>query len=445
MSTSPSPLLLLELNEINFESIEAYARAGKLPALSSLLARHGYSRTESEQDYETLEPWIQWVTAHTGLSFAEHGVFRLGDIVHHDLVQIWEQLEAYGLKVGAVSPLNAKNRTRNAAFFVPDPWTETDVTGSQITCRLYEAIAQAVNDNAGGRLEISSKLWLALGAAANARPSNYGRYVKLALSGREKPWAKAMFLDLLLADFFVGKIKQSRPDFATLFLNAGAHIQHHYMFSSSVYSGRQKNPAWYVPDAVDPVLEVYELYDRIIADVMHALPNYRLMLSTGLHQDPHPQLTYYWRLKEHAAFLQELDISFQRVEPRMSRDFLVVCASSEQAREAERQLAMVTSADGTPLFSIDNRGGDLFVMLTYPKDIPPGFSFLLGNQRFEDLRRHVAFVAIKNGQHNGIGYFLDAGSPRKSHPDTFPLRRLPDILKTMLGVGDCSAQHQEAV
>ena len=65
--------------------------------------------------YEHLEPWIQWVTAHTGLDFAEHGVFRLGDIVARDLPQIWEQLEEKGLRVGAICPMNAKHRLKDAA------------------------------------------------------------------------------------------------------------------------------------------------------------------------------------------------------------------------------------------------------------------------------------------------------------------------------------------
>src|SRR5688572_7063566 len=91
-------LLFLELNEINFEYLEAYIARGELPAFRDFFARHGYSETTSEQRYDELEPWIQWVTAHTGKSLSEHGVFRLGDIVDHDLPQIWERLEDLGLR-----------------------------------------------------------------------------------------------------------------------------------------------------------------------------------------------------------------------------------------------------------------------------------------------------------------------------------------------------------
>src|SRR5688572_20763032 len=115
-------LLFLELNEVNFDFVQKYVARGGLPNFARLIARHGVTLTSSEQRYEQLEPWIQWVTAHTGRTFAEHGVFRLGDIVNRDIPQIWELLEERGFSVGAISPMNAKHRLRNPAFFVPDPW-----------------------------------------------------------------------------------------------------------------------------------------------------------------------------------------------------------------------------------------------------------------------------------------------------------------------------------
>ena len=177
------PLLLLELNEINFDHVRSYVELGKLPVLGRLIARHGVTETVSERKYDELEPWIQWVTAHTGMTLAEHKVFRLGDIVKHDIPQIWEALEAQGLKVGAISPMNAKNRCRAPAFFVPDPWTPTRVSGSRTMKRLYKAVAQAVNDNAQSRVTASSAAGLLAGLAAYARPVNYGGYLRFVRSG----------------------------------------------------------------------------------------------------------------------------------------------------------------------------------------------------------------------------------------------------------------------
>lgn len=417
-------LLFLELNEVNFRYLEAYIARGELPAFRTFLERHGYSETTSERSYNELEPWIQWVTAHTGMPLADHGVFRLGDIVTRDIPQIWEQLEARGLTVGAISPMNAKNRLKRPAFFVPDPWTSTDVSAPPVFQRLYAAIAQAVNDNARSRLTAKSAIDLAVGGFLAANPKNYGRYAAIMLKAKSRPWFRAMFLDLLLTDLFSLCVKRSQPHFATLFLNAAAHIQHHYMFASAVYDGPLANPGWYLAEGEDPLLDVYRLYDGILADIQQRFPDARLMLATGLHQEPHPAVTYYWRLRDHTKFLSRVGVPFRRVEPRMSRDFLIDCASSENAAVAERRLRMARTSDGTQLFEVDNRGSDLFVMLVYPNDIPDNMGFEIGNERFVSLRNDVAFVAIKNGHHNGIGYFADSGLASGSHA-SFPLSDIP--------------------
>jgi hypothetical protein len=418
-------LLFLEFNEINIESALFYCARGCLPHLQRLIDSVGWQTTTSEHQYEHLEPWIQWVTAHTGLTLAEHGVFRLGDIVGRGLSQIWEQLEQRGLKVGAISPMNAEHRVRDPAFFVPDPWTATGITAPRRLERLYRAISQVVNDNAQAKLTPASAVALLAGALSYARPRNYFRYLAAALTSHQRPWRRAMVLDLLLSDVFIRQVRATQPHFASLFLNAGAHIQHHYMFCADSYAGPHRNPEWYVPRGVDPVREVYELYDRILGDVRRAFPLARVMVATGLHQVPHGEVTYYWRLKDHAAFLRQIGVEFERVDPRMSRDFLVSCRDAEQAARTARVLQLAVAADGTPLFEVDNRGRDIFAMLVYAGPIERDFTFTVGSIVHRALHDNVAFVALKNGEHSGTGYFLDSGAAKGSVPAEFPLAEIP--------------------
>src|SRR5688500_16929517 len=122
-------LILIELNEINFDVAGKYAATSRLPAFQKLLAGSSI-RTTAESHYESLEPWIQWPSAHCGLTAAEHRIFRLGDIVHSRAPQVFEQLESQGLRVGAISAMNAANRLREPASFIPDPWTQTPSDGS---------------------------------------------------------------------------------------------------------------------------------------------------------------------------------------------------------------------------------------------------------------------------------------------------------------------------
>lgn len=427
------PLILLELNEISFEYVEAYIARGELPHLGSLIRRHGYSETTSEDNYEELEPWIQWVTAHTGLAFWGHGVFRLGDIVHNEFPQLWELLEAGGLKVGAVSPMNAANRLQDPAFFLPDPWTDTPASGSWLLRELGRAISQAVNDNTKGRVSLRSALILLISAFRYAYPSRYAAYLRDSLTSRGRPWRRALVLDRLVANVFEREWCRYRPDFSSVFLNGVAFVQHHYMFSSAVYGGRQRNPEWYVSARMDPMLEAYRLYDDILGRMMRY--GARMMIATALHQIPYGQTTYYWRLRDHERTLRKWGVPFRKIQPRMSRDFLVVCHDEIEAEAAAACLRSATADGGEPLFEVDLRDGDLFVMLIYPRDVGKGFRVRVGQRWYDDFAKDVAFVAIKNGHHHGVGYFLDTGEHADERPASFPLAQLKDRVMKARGFG----------
>lgn len=402
-------LILLEMNEITLPFIERYVSKGMLPNFRQILDKYGYIKTDSESEYENLEPWIQWVTLHSGLTFGQHGIFRLGDAVHSGIRQVFEILEEKGLRVGAVSPMNAANRLRNPAFFVPDPWTAGAVSGPGNLRRLYAAISQVVNDNARARITPKSVLWLLGGFLGYARMSNLPKYLQYTLRARRSPWTRALFLDCLLSDAFIKLWLRTRPDFATLFVNGAAHIQHHYFFNSSAYSGTQRNPAWYVGRDEDPVREAYELYDSILGSVLRAAPDARLLVATGLSQEPCDSPVYYYRLTDHDGFLRQVGVEFDRVLARMSRDFLIECRDAMQARKTEEVLRSGV-LENVPLFEVDNRGNSLFVMLTYPHriDLQACASFSTG--QVDTFGKHVAFVAMKNGRHNGTGYLIDTGS-----------------------------------
>jgi len=57
-----------------------YIENGKLPNWKKFIDKHGLFVTTSEKKYEELEPWIQWPTVRTGLTYQEHEIFRLGDV-----------------------------------------------------------------------------------------------------------------------------------------------------------------------------------------------------------------------------------------------------------------------------------------------------------------------------------------------------------------------------
>jgi hypothetical protein len=122
----------------------------------------------------------------------------------------------------------------------------------------------------------------------------------------------------------------------------------------------------------------------------------------------------------------------------MSRDFLVICGSAEEAARCEQSLLAVHAPDGLPLFTVENRGQDLFVMLSYPKEIARGFVPRMQGRPLWDIHEDVVFVALKNGEHNGVGYVIDTGVSRAELP-AFRLAELPARIFAALGIAEKGA------
>lgn len=420
MNTSARmPLLVVELNEVNCDLVRRYLPTQHLPSFRRLLTQFDSIETFAEQEYNQLEPWIQWVSAHSGKTFNEHGIFRLGDGAESDIPQIYEALERGGLSVGAISPMNSRNSLVRPAYFVPDPWTRTPSDSSGFSRRLTAMLRQTVNENAQGKISWRSLLTLVEVVLRTFDLRGTTQLLKLIGKAGGRQWYKALVLDQLIHLVHMHSLRAAKPDASFVFLNAGAHIQHHYYFNSTQIQTAYKNPPWYVSASEDPILDMITAYDHMLADYLALVDQgARLLLATGLTQVPYNRVKFYYRLKDHAEFLQRLGIRFDAVQPRMTRDFEILFASNEEATAAADKLsALKLSRDGVRLFNeIDNRGKSLFVILTYPHEITPGDKAVSPEGEIADLDKQVAFVAIKNGMHDTKGFAFASIGTLKSTP-----------------------------
>ena len=85
-------LILIELNEINFDIVKKYISNTKLKNFSYII-NNNFKTTTSEKEYSKLEPWIQWVSIHTGMEANEHKIFRLGEAKNFNYEQIFEKIQ----------------------------------------------------------------------------------------------------------------------------------------------------------------------------------------------------------------------------------------------------------------------------------------------------------------------------------------------------------------
>ena len=85
-------LILVELNEINFDIVKEYIGNTKLKNFSYII-NNNLKTTIAEKEYSKLEPWIQWVSVHTGMDANEHKIFRLGESKNFNYEQIFEKVQ----------------------------------------------------------------------------------------------------------------------------------------------------------------------------------------------------------------------------------------------------------------------------------------------------------------------------------------------------------------
>ena len=114
----------------------------------------------------------------------------------------------------------------------------------------------------------------------------------------------------------------------------------------------------------------------------------------------------------------------------MSRDFLVKFKEETDAINAEKLLnSFYASKDDIKIFEVDNRGTSLFVELVYPNDINESDSIYSkeSSLKLEKFKSYLAFVAIKNGEHNGIGYVTSNFDLKQEK--TIELKSLKSIIK----------------
>ena len=150
----------------------------------------------------------------------------------------------------------------------------------------------------------------------------------------------------------------------------------------SAYKGPIRNPEWYVDPDEDPVFEVYALYDRSWQRCSGAFPKARLMIGTGLHQNPHSKVTFYWRLKNHAVLCASSESNSIRSLRACRGTSSVSCRSAEQAKAAERRLLSGTGGRRQPVVrSRQPRHGPIRHVRLSRRTLPPTPAFAVGDLR----------------------------------------------------------------
>lgn len=400
-------LIFIQLNEINFDLLRKYKNFKNFKFFNDEFLNN-LKITSSEEEYSNLEPWIQWVSVNTGLSANEHKIFKLGDINQSDIRQIYEIVENKGYKVGAICPMNVKNNLKNSKYFIPDPWTKTKLPKNFFQKLIYSSLSEAVNDNSKNKLSLKNKIIILTLCLYFFRGKSFLKFLKFFYKSIKLKWFRAIIFDFLLHKIHIKYLKKYNKDFSTVFFNAGAHIQHHYLHNSRILNDKiKKNPEWYLDQKHDPILDVYSFYDEILLDYLNN--DYSILIATGLTQTPFIEKEYYYRIKNHTEFIKKLDINFKFIYPRMSRDFLISFDNHEDCSKASKILNNINIINKYKFFDFQIRDKSIFVIFCYNKKIDQKYEMKINTNKSINLYESVNFVALKNGKHDQKGYVASFG------------------------------------
>lgn len=437
----------LELNEISTPVIRSLCARGELPNFARILREWACLESTSEEEYELIEPWIQWVTAHTGKTFAEHGIFHLGNQADLKHQQIWELLSEHGIISTIVGSMNARRGAATEGIFIPDPWAKTDETYPPALAPLWRLFSRKVQQHATQPLKVGD---LVSGATCCLRlglpVSIYVRIAGALVAGKlnpKKKWRLAGVFDELLTEIFLAVSRRDPARYYTLFLNSVAHYQHHYWrnFDRSAFNQSVVSPDCDVAD--DPVLEGYRNFDRLVGRVLARFKgdDTLFVIASGLSQEPY--LAHeaeggmnYYRLKDHGSFATSIGLGAARVLPLMSRDWRVECADAAELAVAERTVGDLW-VDGVSLFQVRRDGEcSLFLETAVTGAVGPDAVIKRGDGSGV-APFHTSFVniAVKSGHHTGVGALWVSDRSAVEGSARVPLTELFGFTAGALGVG----------
>jgi hypothetical protein len=460
----PGGVILLEFNELTPSLVSRFMAEGRLPNFKRLHDESWVFTTDASEDAAAdnglLNPWVQWVTVHTGVDAAAHGIRKLGEAAKLRQKCLTELLTEAGRRVLIFGTMNVRYDGRLNGCVVPDPWT-TGVEPQPAELIPYHRFVQkTVHDHtsAPGRPSIAESLaFLRFMTTHGLSPSTVAailRQLLVEVTGRYS-WKRVAILDRIQWDAFRHYHRRIRPDFATFFLNSTAHLQHKFWRNMDPDPFTIKPSAREQAELQDAVLFGYQQMDRLLGRFLKlAGDDTTLILCTALSQQP--CLTYedsggktFYKARSIDPLLCFAGVSGPYAYfPVMSEQFHLKFEDETKASEAARRLSSLTvgtepaltvSQDGAALFG----GCRIFRQLSEDAVLECGGT---GSQAgFFDMFYQAG--GIKSGMHHPDG-MLWIRRPDRIHAaakEKVPLRAVAPTILRLLGLRPPESMKAEAL
>jgi hypothetical protein len=444
-----SPVILLEFNELSPAVMERFIREGKLPNFKTLYDESLVYITAAVERRPYLEPWIQWVNVHTGLNYAEHGIFFLGD--GHKLKEkyVWDRLSDAGFRVWVCGSMNVRYDSPINGWVLPDPWTFNLAPYPETLTPYFRFVQCNVQEHTKDRVPLAKSdyvKFMAFMMSHGLSSSSVASITKQLVSERRgrNRWKRAAILDKLQFDLFSFVYRKLKPHFSTFFVNSTAHLQHMYWRNLEPELFRVKPTPQEQEEFESAILFGYQEMDLLIGRFRELVgDDATIILCTALSQQP--CLIYEdlggkvcYRPRDFEELIAFAGITTRHtVTPVMAEEFHICFESEKHAADA-RPLLLGLQVGRRPLLCAHRDGKVLYVGCQVNDDLPQ--DSVLQNVHsgqsapFFDLI--YRFKEKKSGMHHPDG-MLWIRRPEKHHHvhvDKVALTSIAPTILDMFGI-----------
>lgn len=409
-------VILLEFNELSPSLIQQFIRQGKLPNFQKFYEESNAYITDAEAEPPFLEPWVQWVTVHSGLPDSEHKIFFLDEGHKLKSKSIWDIISEAGLRVWICGSMNVNYNSGLNGQIVPDFWSTKIKPNLEELLPYFNFVKTHVQEhtNSSAPLNVADYLKFASFMISHGLSIDTVKAIGEQLI-REKitekyRWQRATIADKLQFDLFSWYYRKFKPNFSTFFINSTAHFQHIYW--------RNMEPAKFEikPSPKDQIeyetaiLFGYQEMDKLIGNFLRLVDdNTTLILATALSQQPcltyeHIGGKHIYRPRKFSNLLDFAGIkSTYTCDPVMAEEFHIRFKDERDAIDAEQRLLAL---------KVDGRS-----MMRLKRDVT---EILTGCGIFEKLR-HDSMLTIDNSDRSSpffdIFYEIEDLKSGMHHPD----------------------------
>ncbi len=455
-----TPVIVLEFNELTPRLIDRFIDDGDLPGFARLRSESTVCTTDAEEAAPNLEPWIQWVTVHTGLPFREHGVFLLGEGAGLKAPRIWDIVADAGERAWVCGSMNSAvtARRRENVHFLPDPWA---VDAKPWPPGQFDAYFNFVRTQVQEYTRDKAPLALAdylrfirFMVGAGLSPRTVTDTVRQLAGELERGtrWRRAPILDRLQWDTFRHFYRRLRPAFSSFFVNSTAHYQHFYWREMEPERFQlAREPARDV-GAAEAIRFGYQRMDRIVQECLAlAGDDATIVLCTALSGQP--LLKYeaaggkqIIRVTQIERLLSYIGVVSQpQFSPVMSEEFHLLFESEPAALDAEARLLSLRTDAGEPVMAVSRHGADLLCGVKLLA-MPPSETLVttqFSNQAvsFGDL--FYPAQGPKSGMHHPDG-ILWIRTPERCRQQVRRKVSLQEVAPTLLSLTGVETSHRFA-